>query len=607
MWVRFVPRFTAMLVAAPLIAGSSLTTGSPAQATESQSGISFGPLSTFGSPFSENTGLTTVMNAGGEVALAWDANVDSESALGRGVESARIAPDGTGAGPVRVTSGAVPTSQPVLALSAAGRATVAWFEERATSDQYIDEILALRARDALPGGRMEAPQTVWRPPRVFRGGQTGLAVASDPAGDEVLAWLTRTQKSSYRWTVMVSSRRASGAFTAPVALTSEATEVSPAVAMSPNGEATVLWPGPDAQQVLASTWPAGNAPAAAAVLDRYIPTGPLETFERFRDLQIRTDAAGDELATWLFGLSSVGSRPHAVALRAAWRLPRAGFGPTQTVSSPDVEAREPALALSPDGRALLAWSEITSSGLDPQVSYATASPGGAFNPAMVLLSAIGEEPGLAAALLPDGSALLSWHEDGGIFAARWSPGRALPIPTFVARLGELGSAIMAAGGVSDPVFAWIRDSGLSFFANQVQYVIANGLDGPVHPVVAPVLALTANRNLKRQHGLLIVVRCSERCRLVATAHIVALRKRTSASGSETDDIGSFLPLHRQLPGSQRNVLRLESTAKLLRAYCRERRHRDVKVEARLSVRGLDTGAIQAIVLGDSPGGASCAR
>ncbi len=94
-------------------------------------------------------------------------------------------------------------------------------------------------------------------------------------------------------------------------------------------------------------------------------------------LNVALDPAGDELATWLNGLQS-GNGPHAVALRAAWRHMGDGFAPTQTVTPPGVEARGPAVALSPSHGALIVWSEITSDGSGPVLSHATAAAGAGF-------------------------------------------------------------------------------------------------------------------------------------------------------------------------------------------------------------------------------------
>jgi hypothetical protein len=621
MGVRSERRLKRMLVASVLAVGLGLSAELPAWASADQASVSLGPLSTVGSPFGFPVGLQAAMGASGEVTLVWGGPFVSEAGLADGIDSVRIGPTGAQAAPVVVAGGRFAFSHPALGLAPSGRAAVAWFEERPTSNQYSNEIPALQVRDLLPGAGMQAPRTVWRPAPVFRGRAMGLAVATDAAGDEVLAWLTRTpQADRQELAVMVSSRRANGVFTAPVKLTRDDPEVAPAVAMSSSGEATVVWPGPDAQQVLASTWAAGAQPTPATVLDRYTPAGAYATFERFRDLQIANEPSGGELITWLYGLPSTEGRPHVVTLDASWHLPGAGFGPTQTVSPPGAEAREQAAALAVDGRALIAWGEITSTGQGPTLNYATAFRGGAFDPGTAVGSPVvgtfgsqtGEEPELAAAWLPDGSALMSWLDNRTLLAAHWTPGGAFPPPTVVTHLGEFDGAVMAAGGSSDPLFAWVAssllDASSTLDADQVRYVTASQLDGPAHPIVAPVLALTGSASLEREHGLRILARCSERCRLTASARMFIRTGHNTTTGAETrEHLGAFPPLQRVLSGGQTTSLRLQITPSLMRTYCRAQRRHEVSIEVRLAALGLRSAVNQTVTLGDFPAGGACPR
>jgi len=599
-WLRSI--LTGLVLTSALVgvaASQALAAGVPGE-------ILFGPASTVGSPFGGHWGLDAATNASGEVTLAWGGPSLSETGdLTNNVLTASVAPGGAST-PIRIaSSGHHIFSYPSLAVAPAGRAAVAWFEERPTSNQYVSEILALRVRDVLPGGRLEPQRTVWHPAHPFLGSHAGLTVACDQAGDEVLAWLTDTEASKF--TVMVSSRRAGGAFTTPVALATIGPEaVPPAVAMAPNGEVTAVWAGPEEQEVLASTWPAGARPMPATMLDRYTPEGILARFPRFRDLQIRSDAAGDELATWLYGLSSPSDRPQAVALRAAWRGPGAGFGPTQTVSAPGVEVREPAVALSPEGRALVGWSEITSSGSGPQLSYATADPGGAFSPSTATGVSFAENSELVVsfelgvAWLPGGSALMSWEHAGTVSAVHWTPGGMFSIPTVVAHVGEFGGAMIAAGGPSDPVLVWN--------VGQLRYRVADGLVGPARPAVAPILSLTGNNDLKHQHGLDLVVRCSENCRLAASASVLAPTGYNRKTGAETDtELGALRPLQRIVPGEQTTTLRLPIASSVLRTYCRARRRHQVEVRAHIVATALANGAGQEVTLDAIPSARSCSR
>jgi hypothetical protein len=482
-----------------LVLALVMADGSVANAVEPQGGVPFAPLMTIGSPFGQHSNLTGAMNASGEVKLVWRSTIGDANKI----QAAAIAPGATEASSASTLSSDEPlTSEPVLAYAPGGRAAVGWFDERATQQVDGDELLALDVRDQASGAGWEAPRTVWRP--AHRAGYSfwGLAVGVDQRGDEVVAWMTRRQNQAIaeRWTIMVSSRRANGSFTTPTTLATVSVGVPPAVAMSANGEATVLWCGPeDRQQILASTWPAGNPPSSPTILDQVGTTEPPTSPEHFSDLHIQVDASGDEIATWLNGIDS-SDRPEVVALRAAWRRQGAAFSAPQTVTSAGVEAREPVVALSPDHRALIAWSEITSDGSGPELNYATAPVGASFTAGSPIIAALGEHPELQDAWLPDGSALMLWRGGGGLLADHWTPGGIFPASGIVARLGEGESALLAAGGASAPVIAWIGRSPLDSAAEAVRYMVANGVDGSAHEDIAPVLRLAGSKNIVGERG-----------------------------------------------------------------------------------------------------------
>lgn len=240
----------AATVLSPLVLAALLSGAPPAAAVEVRDTALFTPPTSVSPPFGQHSDLLDAMDAGGDVTLVWNATVGEAHTI----QAATIPAGGIEAGPAVALSGADRlNSPPALDVASSGRAAVAWFDEREVLQGEREEILALQVRDLAPGGRLEPLQTVWRPAHRAGYSAEGLAVAVDPAGDEVIAWLTWHEHAS----LMVTSRRAGGAFTPPVTLTAESPDVQPAVAMSPNGEATVLWCSPKAAQILASTWPAG--------------------------------------------------------------------------------------------------------------------------------------------------------------------------------------------------------------------------------------------------------------------------------------------------------------------------------------------------------------
>jgi hypothetical protein len=577
-----------------------------ARASSEQTALALGPGSSLGSPFGELSSVRGAMDEAGESTLVFDAGPGSEDGLGplgSRIELVTLSAAGVAQPASTIASAPQRLSSPVLAVAPDGRSSVAWFEEVSTGNQYIDRLLALRVRDVLPDGNALPTQTAWRPSSPFSGEQDGLTVATDAAGDEVVAWLRRAATASYRWEVVVSSRASNGGFTAPNVLTRNATEVAPAVAVSPDGVVTAVWPGADSQQILAAAWPAGSQPPAATVLDTYSRSGNLETFERFRDLRVQSSPSGAELATWLFGLPQQ-NRPEAVALRAAWQIAGRGFGPVQTVSSPGVEAREPAIALGTNGRALIVWSEITATGSGPVLNYATGEAGATFltgTPIEAPTAERGAEP--AAEWLPDETAVLLWKENHGTFAVRWTPGDGFPAPSLVAP-GE-ASVELAAGGASDPVFVW--DSYEYPFGpptGQIRYVIADSTGGPPHPVVASRLEVQRHARLTREHGVAVVAHCVEACRLSVSARLIEQR---SVGSTTTEPVGAFAPLVRTLAADRDATSILATTPATMRAYCHALRHHAIGIEAHLTARGLTSGATQTITQGEQISTRPCSR
>jgi hypothetical protein len=582
---------------------AALITGTAqARADEPQGAASLASPMTISPTFGQHYNLVGGMAADGEVKLVWRSIVG----VANTIQVATIAPGVTEASSAIAVSRAEPRiSEPALAVASASRAAVAWFDERETGNGS-GEILALQVRNQLPR-QLEPLQTVWRTTHRAGYENGGLAIAVNQAGDEVAAWMVRraNQPAAYEWTVMVASRSAGGTFTAPATLTTDSPDTLPAVAMSPNGEATVLWCDPDDKQVLEATWLAGHPPLSSVVLDQ---SSSAESQASVGDLHIQTDESGDEIATWLSGIQSSG-RPHIVALRAAWRQEGGSFAPAQSVTSPGVEARAPSVALSTARGALIAWTEITSSGSGPVLNYATAPMNAEFTTGSPIAAALGEHPELQDSWLPNGSALISWRDGGRLLADRWTPGDGLPAPALVAHLGE-NAVQVAAGGNSPPVVAWIGRSPSDSAPEAVRYMSVNGLTEAIPAEIAPLLKLAGGRDFVRKRGVAIDIRCSEACAVTASARLFGLRTENAeeAAGGAYQDIGAFLTLRRGLSAGADEMLRVRSTPKLLQAYCRSvHRHDNDAVEVRVSVRGLTMGPVRNVVLGMVPDGRSCSR
>jgi hypothetical protein len=110
-------------------------------------------------------------------------------------------------------------------------------------------LLAASAGAAIAGLFASASFAAWSGPEtVATVSQTPLGVsvstiklATDAAGDLVVGWSQLTAPGSGRQVGIVVTRRAGGRWSAPLRLNSIGSEDVPSVAMSPDGEATVVW------------------------------------------------------------------------------------------------------------------------------------------------------------------------------------------------------------------------------------------------------------------------------------------------------------------------------------------------------------------------------
>ncbi|HEY2570638.1 MAG TPA: hypothetical protein VGI27_04150, partial [Solirubrobacteraceae bacterium] len=417
---------------------------------------------------------------------------------------------------------------------------------------------------------------------------------------------TRSDRPSWsgHWTVMVTSRRAGGSFAAATVLTSHSYDVAPAVAVQ-DGEATVLWAGTDGNQVVASTFAAGTQPSAPVVLDEPEP-GPRVTDRQFGSLGLNTGTSGAQLATWRQAPYS--GSPVPVSLRAAWRGLGTPFSAAQTVSGPGVEVRGYTVALDRQGRALIAWRELTATGEGPMLSYATALPGARFAQSPAVAGSPGEEQPLGAAWLADGSAFVTWRANGTLLAAAWTAGGPFGAAERVAMLGE-EQAVTAAGGAAPPVIVWIGRSPFDASASAVRYIVANGFGGVVHRPLATVV-LPAHQDLTKSRKLVLRIHCVHNCTLSVDAGVYTLKGETAeeAAAAAFREIGTLRSARRTLAAERSTVLRLGAPRSLLRKLCRTiRRNDEAGVEARVAVHDLGTGQSQSFVLGSGTGGRGCRR
>lgn len=512
-----------------------LCVGHPASARAASLPSVFGPVFSVGDPLSMFGGLESsnvesplaAMDGTGRVTLVWLAGRDSAE-----LDAATIRSGGTTASAIQHVGNGPDCYSPALVATSSGRAAVAWLQTQAPPGTRQFPTVTLRMSEQGPDGRFGRPITVWREPKSelaepYPSGRHFVAIAENAAGDVAIAWRAGR--------IMVVTRPARGSFTVPVALLS-GERAAPALSMDANGQATVMWRTREGRELLVSSWMAGGSPAPPMLLEREssFPPGQAPDGELGGSLRLAEDEAGEELAVWLTGTRVLeGAFAGPGVLHAVWRSPTGAFGPAQTLSAPGIEAVAPTIALRSDGHALVGWSEVTSrftlhapkydtpyEETTEQIHYAMAAAGGQFSSPTALGPRLGRAFNPDAAWLADGSALLAWEQfDEPPIVAHLSAGAAEPAVA-VSETGK-GAPVIAASGPSDPVIAWTNTPWEDLQGEPLHYAVANGLDGPAHPVLAPVLDVPQPRwYLERGNDLDITVECAERCQLTAVGELL---------------------------------------------------------------------------------------
>jgi hypothetical protein len=534
----------------------------------------FGPEFSVGDPLSMFGGLESsnvesplaAMDGTGRVTLVWLAGRDSAE-----LDAATINPGGTTASAIQHVGSGPDCYSPALVATSSGRAAVAWLQTQSPTGTRLFPTVMLRMSEQSPDGRFGRPVTVWREPKSeraepFPSGSHFVAIAENAVGDLAIAWRAGQ--------IMLVTRPARGSFTAPVALPS-GESAAPALAMDASGQATVMWRMREGRELLVSSWMAGGSPAPPLLLEREssFPPGQDADGELGGSLRLAENEAGEELAVWLTGTRVAdGAISGPGVLHAVWRSPTGAFGPAQTLSAPGVEAVAPTIALRSDGRALVGWSEVTSTvtlhapkydtpyeETTEQIRYAMAAAGGQFSNPTALGPRLGRAFNPDVAWLADGSALLAWAQfDEPPIVAHLSAGAA-GSAVAVSETGK-GAPVIAAGGSSDPVIAWTNTPWEDLQGEPLHYVVASGLDGPVHPVLAPILDVPQPQwYLERGNDLDIDVECAERCRLTDRGQLL---RETGLATDRFTRVATLPKLERVLAPDRREHLLLAIPSRL---------------------------------------------
>ncbi len=543
------------------------------------------PPLVLGSLFGEQNGLSIVDDAAGASALAWRATTGE----GQAIDFAQIPPGGEEAASSVQTVAASAShrlSAPALAISPGGRVVLAWFEQREVFQPWGADVLAVKVRERAADGPWGATRTLWRAPAKPVYGAQNLVVALDDSGDAVVLWTIEREivANPQPSQLLVATHAAGSTYGAAVTLDRNAAEALPALAVGPGGEVTALWARPwrSAEGTLEDvSWRAGSAPGSGTSLDEIGPSEPHGSGEPFGSLALQTSASGQELAVWSKGQGGSIGRPEAVSVRAAWKPAGGGFEAPQTVTTPGVEAREPSLALSKGGRALVAWSEIAADGSGPLINYAIATEGHFLTlggPGAATVESEGDLRGerrVSPVWLPGGKLLLTWDTRNVDYADELVPGAPPGAGSAIhGDEGEGGLAspewppLIAGDEAVPPVLVWAGRSPSDFSASGVRYVVGANLPA-FGGLPTPSASLVGKRDLARA-GVTVKIACPQACVATITGAVYGLRPEDeeSAAGAAYVRLGPLTSGRGSLPVTGSKLLRLRLTRHASRAFAR---------------------------------------
>jgi hypothetical protein len=226
----------------------------------------------------------------------------------------------------------------------------------------------------------------------------------------------------------------------------------PDVAVAPSGDATVVWHRFDGVRTRAQ-WTARRAGGSFAPAQALSPSG-----EAALDPRVGVDREGAATTVWRG--SAGGSRS---LVRAATR-PAAGggFGAPATLSVDGQDAREPDLAVAPDGAAVAVWSRFD--GTRHVIEAATRPAGGVFGPAERVSEAGQNAEAPRVEMDAEGRALVAWSRRGSggdwVVEARGrsTAGGFGGVETLSAPGADAGEVDVAMAGDGTAAVAWTRAS-----------------------------------------------------------------------------------------------------------------------------------------------------
>lgn len=332
----------------------------------------------------QNVTVTKVASApDGTVTAVWSRSNGSK----RVVQASTRPPGGEFGPPEDLSNPDFNAWEPAIVFAADGAATVIWRGGSAASN-------AIQAATRPPGGAFGMPVTISAGSDAFR-----HDIAAAPDGSVTVAWY-RTYAGND--TVQVTTRPPGGTFGTPVDISAAGEPAkSPRLAIGGDGTTAVVWLRTESgdDTLRAAVRPPGGAFGAPV------------------DLSLPATAAGDHgvvvapddtvTAVWYRYDGS-----HRI-VESATRPPGGDFGAPVDLSEPGQTARDPVVAIAPDGTVTAGWSRFD--GTDRRIQVTSRRPGEAFGPPQDLSAPgqDGEELRIAFADAGTGIGTAAWKRSDG--------------------------------------------------------------------------------------------------------------------------------------------------------------------------------------------------
>lgn len=319
--------------------------GSPIiQVSDRPPGGVFGPPTVISSPALSVTGPRIAIGADGTTAAVWRAD---------GTIQATVRPPGGSFGPPsQLSAPELNTGAQQVAVAPDGTVLAAWGRRNPSTS-----IFEVQAAVRPPGGSFGAP-VILSDPSVT---SSSPRVAFDSAGRGLAVWQEPGRSGAGDATIRARVLAPGGGFGTTMELSQPGLNAhDPRVAIGPDDETVVAWTTGNTVQATSGTLDGGFGVAADLAPTGSAPLGP--------EAAIGLD--GTAAVVWS---RSVGGED---TVQAAIRTPGGSFAAPVDLSRPGADAREPDVAVSPDGAIVAAWEYHATP--DRVIQATIRQPGGNF-------------------------------------------------------------------------------------------------------------------------------------------------------------------------------------------------------------------------------------